>query len=83
MMVRVLFFGATAVEAGTPETNIEIPEGSGIDAVVDEVLSAHPSLVGNRTREQLLIALNEEYVSGDERVVEGDTLAVFTAVSGG
>lgn len=83
MMVRVLFFGATADEAETPETTIEIADGSRIDAAVDEILASHPSLVANRSRGHLLIALNEEYASGNEQVREGDTVAVFTAVSGG
>jgi len=83
MMVRVLFFGATADEAATSEASIEIADSSRVDAAVDAILAAHPALVASRSRDQLLIALNEEYASGDEPVGEGDTVAVFTAVSGG
>jgi molybdopterin converting factor small subunit len=31
----------------------------------------------------LLLAINEEYATGDEIISDGDELAIFTAVSGG
>ena len=83
MTVRVLFFGATADEAGTPEADIELEDGLAADAALGEILDRYPQLTESRDRGSLLFAVNQEYAKGDEIVKEGDELAVFTAVSGG
>lgn len=79
MKTRLLFFGATADAVGKREIGFDFAEGSTIDEVLEKVKQENPSL-GNQ---KLLVALNEEYVSLDTSVRDGDTLAVFTAVSGG
>jgi molybdopterin converting factor subunit 1 len=83
MKVKVLFFGATADEAGTSETQLDIPAESTSASAFDSVIEAFPALTASRRREDLLFAVNQEYISGDESVSEGDELAIFTAVSGG
>ena len=83
MKVKVLFFGATADEAGTSEAEVEIPKESTANSAFDSVIKAFPALTESRRREDLLFALNQEYITGIETVSEGDELAVFTAVSGG
>ena len=83
MKVRVLFFGATAVEAGTSEAELKLEEGAGAEAVFSEIIDRYPELIASRDRRSLLFAVNQEYVKGDELLKNGDELAVFTAVSGG
>ncbi len=83
MRVRVLFFGATADEAGTAEAEIDLEEGILAGAVLTEILDRYPRLVSGRDRGSLLFAVNQEYAAPDDPVSEGDELAVFTAVSGG
>jgi len=75
----VLFFGATADAAG--QRSVEMPVKSGIEArsVFNEVLNKFPQLQHHK----LLFAVNQEYVSGDRAIGDGDELAIFTAVSGG
>jgi molybdopterin converting factor small subunit len=79
MKISVLFFGATADEAGTREINLELGENTSAKDAFGEIVSKYPRLANHK----LLFAVNQEYASGDETISDGDELAVFTAVSGG
>ena len=79
MKVLVLFFGATADEAGTRELDLDLTENRKASEVFGEILEKYPRL----TSHKLLFAVNQEYAKGDETIQDGDELAVFTAVSGG
>lgn len=79
MSIQVLFFGITADVVGKRELAFEIEDGSVVGNVIEQLQREHPAL----TKHKLLVALNEEYVSADTALNDGDTLAVFTAVSGG
>ncbi|HMO79452.1 MAG TPA: MoaD/ThiS family protein [Pyrinomonadaceae bacterium] len=79
MAVTLLFFGATADAVGKREIKIELGDGATVGQVLGNITQTHPGLGVHK----LLIALNEEYVSLDTSVKDGDTLAIFTAVSGG
>ena len=78
MIVKVLFFGATAEVTGTRVLEIETGNITA-KALTDVVISDHPEL----TRLKLLFSVNEEYVPGERPLNDGDELAIFTAVSGG
>ena len=79
MRVSVLFFGATADEAGAREINLEFGEEARAADAFREIVGKYPRLANHK----LLFAVNQEYASGDEVIRDGDELAVFTAVSGG
>ncbi|HQZ97595.1 MAG TPA: MoaD/ThiS family protein [Pyrinomonadaceae bacterium] len=79
MKVKVLFFGAIADAAGKRSNEIEIVPGSTSKAALEQLLAATPELASRK----LLLAINEEYATGDEIIRDGDELAIFTAVSGG
>ena len=79
MKLRVLFFGATADVIGERTLELDVREGSTSRAAFEEILKAHPRLSSHK----LLFSVNQEYASGREVVMEGDELAIFTAVSGG
>lgn len=79
MKVQVLFFGATADEAGEREISFEVSENTKAATVFGEIVERFPRLAAHK----LLFAVNQEYASGDEIIKDGDELAVFTAVSGG
>jgi molybdopterin converting factor small subunit len=78
-MVKILFFGATADAFGRREADLDLAEWVTVADVIDQLKQEHSGL----NKHKLLVALNEEYVSHDTMVRNGDTLAVFTAVSGG
>jgi molybdopterin converting factor small subunit len=79
MQVRVLFFGATADETGKRSLELSLKEDSNAELALNQVLAQFPKLKNHR----LLYAVNQEYVSGERKLGEGDELAIFTAVSGG
>ena len=79
MKVRVLFFGATAEAAGSKEIQCEITGGETAGDVVESIRAKISRLASMK----MLCAVNEEYVSPDQKLSDGDDIALFTAVSGG
>jgi len=79
MQVRVLFFGATADEAGVRSIPLSISSQTDVHSALEEIFTKFPRL---RSR-KLLYAVNQEYDSSDRKLNDGDELAIFTAVSGG
>jgi molybdopterin converting factor small subunit len=79
MQIRVLFFGATADETGKRLFEYSTEDGGDARSVFDAILNTFPKL----QKHKLLFAVNQQYVSGDRVLNDGDELAVFTAVSGG
>ena len=77
--VRCLFFGATAGIVGQRVIEFGFEPNSTVTAAVDLITHKFPDL----KKHKLLCALNQNYISGDECLREGDEVAIFTAVSGG
>ncbi len=82
MIVKVLFFGATADAVGKREIEFDLKEKPQADQAFEKVLGEYPKLKENFGK-TLLFSINEEYANGDELINEGDELGIFTAVSGG
>lgn len=79
MIVRVLFFGATADLVGQRNIVLDLIVGSTVSDAVASICKANPKIENHN----LLFALNQRYVSGGEIIENGDEFAIFTAVSGG
>lgn len=79
MGVTILFFGTTADAVGKREIEKNLSSGSTVAEVIEQLKHEHPAL----SKSKLLVALNEEYASLNTPVQKGDTLAVFSTVSGG
>lgn len=79
MIVRLLFFGATASVVGTRRLSTAVNDRAAAAHVIEQLRHEYPELRNHK----LLFAVNEEYVVADTRLNEGDELAIFTAVSGG
>ncbi len=79
MKLTVLFFGAAADAVGFRSVETEIVDGSTSGAALEELVHRYPKLSSRK----LFLALNQDYAKGDERLRDGDELAIFTAVSGG
>lgn len=79
MKVKVLFFGATADAVGERELEASFADGANAHEAFAEIVKKFPAL----GQHSLLFAVNQEYASGEERITDGDELAIFTAVSGG
>lgn len=79
MKVNVLFFGATADAAGTRELRYEGCDANVVAELIEKLKTDHPALA----RQKLLAAVNEDHVPYDTALNDGDTVAIFTPVSGG
>lgn len=79
MRVRVLFFGATAALVGMRDIETTIDSSDSPADILKRFTAMYPELGSRR----MLIAVNEEYVTEDSKLREGDEVAIFTAVSGG
>lgn len=79
MTALVLFFGATADSAGQREIEFPIEDMSRAYEVVADIVKKFPRLAEHK----LLLSINHEYARGGEILMDGDELAIFTAVSGG
>jgi len=79
MSLSVLFFGVTADIAGSRESDVDVPVGESVEALLIHLVGRFPNLASQK----LLIAVNEEYVDTDTILKDGDEVAIFTAVSGG
>ena len=79
MKVQVLFFGAIADLIGSRKVEVSLSETAVAADVIERLRSENP----NFRNRKLLISVNEEYVTENTPLKNGDELAVFTPVSGG
>lgn len=79
MSIQVLFFGAIADIAGRSRIELSNVDDTSITEIRERLTKDFPKLA----EKALLISLNQQYSIGNEVVLDGDEIAVFTAVSGG
>ena len=79
MEICVLFFGATADAVGNREIRLNIGRDETVADVLRHIRTSHTPLA----KMKLLSSVNEEYAELHRRLIEGDRVALFTAVSGG
>lgn len=79
--VKVLFFATLRDRAGTRSAEIEVPEGTTVDALKKRIVELYPGLA--QAVETALIAVNREYADGAAVVRDGAEVGLFPPVSGG
>tara|TARA_B100000959_G_scaffold285508_1_gene360498 strand:+ start:12548 stop:13264 length:717 start_codon:yes stop_codon:yes gene_type:complete len=79
--ITVLFFAVLRQRAGTRSAQIAITEGMTVDEVIAEARKATPR--DPQPDSSVMLALNGEYVKGDQTVSAGDEIALIPPVSGG
>ena len=80
MTVHLLLFASYRDQVGQREMRLELPNTSfTVREVAEKLQNDYPDL----SLKGALCALNEQYVSPEQEVEEGDTLAFFPPVSGG
>ena len=79
--INVLFFAVLHERAGTRSINIAATEGMTVDEAVLVARKAAPNDPEPGT--SIMLALNGEYVTGDQPVKGGDEIALIPPVSGG
>ena len=81
MKVRVMCFAAAREIVGTGELVIDLPEGSTLTQLFDQIQGQFPRLQG--LAGSLLFSVNREYAPSDKRLVAGDEVALIPPLSGG
>ena len=81
MKVRVMCFAAAREIVGTGELVIDLPEGSTLTQLFDQIQGQFPRLQG--LAGSLLFSVNREYAPSDKRLVTGDEVALIPPLSGG
>jgi len=77
--IDLLFFGATADISGVRRGKRRVSPEIKVSKMLEQLIEEYPKL----STLKLIVSINQEYVSGEEIVRDGDELAIFTAVSGG
>ena len=80
MTVTVLLFASYAEAVGRSSMEIEIEAGATVRDVIDHVRE-----IGKSTRlpPAPMVAVNEQYASGDRQLRPGDEVALIPPVAGG
>ncbi|MDZ7727718.1 MAG: MoaD/ThiS family protein [Dehalococcoidia bacterium] len=81
MSVTILPFASVADAVGKRRLELEHHPGDRVAELRDRLLESYPQL--ERYAPNLMYAVNEEYVTLDDPVSDGSTLALIPPVSGG
>jgi MoaE-MoaD fusion protein len=81
MEITVLFFATLKDRAGTARTQIELPEGSTVSDLKQNVVLKFPN-IDNRL-ETALVSINQQFAFEEDLVPVGAEVALFPPVSGG
>ena len=79
MTIQLLLFASYRDQVGQRELSLELPNNATVRQVAEKLQTDYPGL----SLKGALCALNEQYVSPEQEVKGGDTLAFFPPVSGG
>lgn len=77
-MITVLYFASLKEKIGHKQEQIQFA-GKTVDQLIDYIAKQYDRF----PKDSLLVAVNEEYVLGNERLADGDTVAFIPPVSGG
>ena len=81
MHVQVLFFGQLKDIVGRSSDHAELPEGARMETLFARFASEHPRL--REMAGSIAMARNQEFVTLDEPLADGDEVAFMPPVSGG
>jgi molybdopterin synthase catalytic subunit len=80
MHIQVRLFAMMAQQARTGMLTLELPEGTAVATVQPELQRRHPKMPWPQGT---LLAVNQEYASGETVLKAGDEVAIIPPVSGG
>jgi MoaE-MoaD fusion protein len=81
MRVNVRLFATLRQQAGWRERDFELPTGASVEDAWQALVGLHPDF--EAARSSVRFARNGEYASADDRLRDGDQLAVIPPVAGG
>ncbi len=81
MRIRVLFFGVLKDLARQGHTEVDVPSGSFVSAVLDRCAADWPPITKHLS--SIAVAVNRQYAKPHTKLAEGDEVALLPPVSGG
>jgi molybdopterin converting factor subunit 1 len=81
MRVKLLFFATLRDRAGAKTSEIDIPEGTTVKGLKEQVARDYPGL--EASMQSALISINHEYAFDDTLIPVDAEVALFPPVSGG
>ena len=81
MRIRVRLFALQRAQIGLRQIEIEVPDAASVADAWSALVEAHPVLAG--ATESVRFARNGVYAATDDRLADGDELAVIPPVAGG
>ena len=81
MKVEVLLFASCSDIVGSRKLDLEIAQDASVQGLVDNLLATYPRLSG--IEKSMMISVNQEYVTRDQSIKDGDEVALIPPVSGG
>lgn len=82
-MIKVLFFAQLKEQLGCSEYNLDINSSVPIDWLREQLANQDDNWQECMQNGKLLMAVNQELVSGEALVNDGDEVAFFPPVTGG
>ena len=79
--IKLLFFATLRDRAGTRTAEIEVPQGTTVRGLKDQISQDYPNL--KLPLETALIAVNREYASDEAVLPDNAEVGLFPPVSGG
>lgn len=81
MQVKLLFFASLKDIVGSRQLDLDVPSGATVNDLWERLESRYPKL--GPYRSIALTSVNEDYVTREAIVSDGDEVAIFPPVSGG
>lgn len=81
MKVKVRYYSAHREITKKVEEIIEIHDKATLNELLEKLTGMYPEM--KKIRESTLISLNHKYAKGDEKIKDGDEIALFPPVEGG
>ena len=81
MKIKILYFSSLKDRLGKQTEKIDLPENSTVQNLISILREKYPNI--SDSLDNVMFALNEEYVDKDSPLKDGDTVALIPPVSGG
>ena len=84
MTVKIVFFASLREELGVNSVDLQISDSSSVSSLISQLADQHSAdWLAILTAENIRIAVNQNIISEDIGVIDGDEVAFFPPVTGG
>jgi molybdopterin synthase sulfur carrier subunit len=82
--VKIVFFASLREELGVNSVDLQVSNGSSVSSLISQLVDRHSAdWLAILTAKNIRIAVNQNIISEDISVTDGDEVAFFPPVTGG